>query len=67
MKLLIKMDYVEINPNIRFGKPVIIGTWISIQNVRDWISSEMSVAEIMLDFSELNEEQIKACLNYPVD
>lgn len=28
--------FIEINPEIRFGKPVIIGTRISVYNILGW-------------------------------
>jgi len=59
--------YIEINPEKRFGKPVIIGTRISVYDVLSWLSEGMSIADIIADFPELNEEQIKACLAYAAD
>jgi uncharacterized protein (DUF433 family) len=57
-------DYIEINPEKRFGKPVIKGTRISVYDVLSWLANGMSVAEIVEDFPELNEDQIRACLAY---
>ena len=58
-------EYIEINPEKRFGKPVITGTRISVYDVQNWLSEEMSVNDIIAYFPELNEDQIAACLNYP--
>jgi uncharacterized protein (DUF433 family) len=60
-------EYIEINPEKRFGKPVIIGTRISVYDVLSWMSEGMSVEDIISDFPELNEDQIKACLSYAAD
>jgi uncharacterized protein (DUF433 family) len=57
--------YIEINPDVRFGKPVIIGTRISVYDVQNWLSEGMNVNDIIADFPELSEDQIAACLNYP--
>jgi len=57
-------EYIEINPEKRFGKPIIIGTRISVEDILNLTSEGMSVSEILLDFPELNEDQIKACLIY---
>jgi uncharacterized protein (DUF433 family) len=57
--------YIEINPDVRFGKPVIIGTRISVYDVQNWLSEGMNINDIIADFPELNEDQIAACLNYP--
>ncbi len=61
------IEYIEIDPRKRFGKPIIIGTRISVYDVLSWMSEGMSVPEIISDFPELNEEQIKACLSYAAD
>ncbi|MDP9079503.1 MAG: DUF433 domain-containing protein [Bacteroidota bacterium] len=57
--------YIEINPGIRFGKPVIIGTRIAVLDVQQWIIEGMTADDIISDFPELNADQIKACLDYP--
>ena len=60
-------QYIEINPGKRFGKPIIIGTRISVYDVLSWLSEGMSINDIISDFPELNEMQIKACLSYAAD
>lgn len=55
-------QYIEINPGTRFGKPVIKGTRISVADVLNWLANGMTRQEIIEDFPELSEEQIKACL-----
>jgi uncharacterized protein (DUF433 family) len=55
-------EYIEISPEKRFGRPVIKGTRISVYDVLSWFAESMSVKEIISDFPELTEEQIKACL-----
>ena len=57
-------SYIEINPEKRFGKPIIIGTRISVYDVLSWLAEGMTINDIISDFPELNEEQIKACLSY---
>jgi uncharacterized protein (DUF433 family) len=60
-------EYIEINPEKRFGKPIIIGTRISVYDVLSWLAEGMTINDIILDFPELNEAQIKACLSYAAD
>jgi uncharacterized protein (DUF433 family) len=60
-------EYIEINPEKRFGRPIIKGTRISVYDVLSWFAEGMSVKEIISDFPELTEEQIKACLSYAAD
>lgn len=56
--------HIEINPEIRFGKPVIKGTRISVGDVLGWLSAGMTVKGILVDFPQLTKEQILACLAY---
>jgi len=56
--------YIEVNPEIRFGKPVIIGTRITVYDVLQWLASGMSHQEILSDFPQLTEDQLLACLAY---
>jgi uncharacterized protein (DUF433 family) len=57
-------DFIIIDPEIRFGKPCIIGTRISVSDILLWLSSGMSFAEILEDYPKLNESHIKAALNF---
>lgn len=59
--------YISIDPNIRFGRPCVTGTRISVYDVLGWLSRGMTVAEIIDDFPELEEVQIQACLAYAAD
>ncbi|MFB9843470.1 DUF433 domain-containing protein [Mucilaginibacter ginsenosidivorans] len=60
-------EYIEINPEKRFGRPIIIGTRISVYDVLSWLSEGMTINDIISDFPELNENQIKACLSYAAE
>ncbi|WP_295676780.1 DUF433 domain-containing protein [uncultured Mucilaginibacter sp.] len=57
-------EYIEVNPEIRFGKPVIKGTRITVYDVLQWLASGMTHEEIITDFPQLSENQILACLAY---
>ncbi len=57
-------DIISINPNIRFGKPCITGSRISVYDVLGWLGSGMSYEDIMEDFPEITKDQILACLQY---
>ena len=59
--------YISIDPNIRFGKPCITGTRISVYDVLSWLANGMTTKEIQEDFPELSIEQIQACLAYAAD
>ncbi len=57
-------QYIEVDPNVRFGKPVLIGTRITVYDVLQWLASGLTHDEIIADFPQLNESQILACLAY---
>lgn len=59
--------YISIDAGVRFGRPVISGTRISVYDVLSWFANGMSIDDIIYDFPELNQDQIKACLAYAAD
>ena len=66
----IMLNYQErlyIDPEVRFGKPCIRGTRISVYDVLSWFASGMSREEILQDFPELSEEDIQAVWAYAAD
>jgi len=60
-------NYIEIKPDVRFGKPCIKSTRISVSDVLGWLANGMTSEEILADFPELTEEHIQACLAYAAD
>ena len=60
-------QYIGINSGVRFGKPTIIGTRITVFDVLNWVANGMTTNEIIDDFPEIDENQIKACLTYAAD
>lgn len=60
-------DYIMLSADVRFGQPCIKQTRISVYDVLNWLANGMSFSEIIEDFPELNENQIKACLAYAAD
>lgn len=60
-------EIIKINPNKRFGKPCIRDTRITVYDVLGWMASNMSIQDILTDFPELTDEDIKACFAYAAD
>ena len=56
--------FININPNIRFGKPCIAGTRIAVQDILEWLASGMSFEEIIEDFPGLDAMKIRAALAF---
>ncbi len=59
--------YIAIDPGIRFGKPYLKDTRITVADVLGWMASGMSSEEILVDFPELTLEELTACLDYAAD
>lgn len=55
-------QYIEINPEKRFGKVIVKGTRISVADILNWLANGMTREEIIQDYPELSKEQINACL-----
>ena len=58
---------ITIEPGRRGGKPTIRGMRITVSDILNWLASGMTVAEILSDFDELNQEDIYAALSYAAD
>jgi len=56
--------YITIDPNKRFGKPILLGTRITVYDVLNWLANGMTKKEILKDFPELDENKIDACLSF---
>ena len=55
---------ISTRPEIRFGKPCIVGTRIAVQDILAWLASGMTNAEILEDFPELSLAHIQAALAF---
>ncbi len=60
-------NHIEIKPDVRFGKPCVKSTRISVADVLGWLATGMDTREIINDFPELSEEDVYACLAYAAD
>ena len=54
-------------PEIRSGKPSIKGTRITVADIFDYLGGGMSIPEILDDFPDLTEEDIRACFAYAAE
>lgn len=60
-------QYIEIDSNIRFGKPVIKSTRISVDDILEMLGNGISQEEILDDFPQLKQEHIFAALKFAAD
>lgn len=64
------MDYsriITIEADKRGGKPCIRGLRITVYDILDYLASGMTPTEILADFPDLVEEDIRACLAFAAD
>jgi uncharacterized protein (DUF433 family) len=61
------LDRISINPNIRFGKPSVRGTRITVGDILGYLAGGMSEAEVLADFPQLVQDDIRACLTYAAE
>ena len=64
------MDYtnlITIEPDKRSGQACIRGLRISVRDVLEYLAGGMSVDDILADFPDLTEENIRACLAFAAD
>ncbi len=60
-------EIITIEPGKRGGKPCIRGLRITVYDVLDYLAGGMSEKQILEDFPDLKEEDIKACLAFAAD
>jgi uncharacterized protein (DUF433 family) len=58
---------ITVEPGKRGGRPCIRGMRITVADILGWLASGMSHAEIIADFPELTEEDIRAALAFAAD
>ena len=59
--------HIIVDQSIRFGKPCIKGTRITVSDILQWLSAGMTEQEIIDDFPELHEIHIRAALAFAAE
>ena len=60
-------NIITIEPGKRGARPTIRGMRIAVADVLGWLAAGMTHEEILSDYPELTEEDIRACLAYAAD
>jgi len=58
------LERISVDPQVCFGKPCIKGTRIWVALLLDLLASGESVQEILEDYPQLTEEDIRAAIAY---
>jgi uncharacterized protein (DUF433 family) len=60
-------NIITIEPGKRGGRPCVRGMRIAVSDVLGWLAAGMSHSEIIADFPELTEDDIRACLAFAAE
>lgn len=58
------MDYVEAVPDVMMGKPVIVGTRVTVENILERIGAGESVESIVAGHPRLTREAVLAAVAF---
>ena len=61
------LNVITINTNVRSGKPTIRGLRYTVYDILSYLAAGMTVAEILDDFPDLTEGDVRACLSFAAD
>ena len=60
-------NIITLEPGKRGGRPCIRGLRITVGDVLGWVAAGMSWAEILADYPDLTEDDLRACFAYASD
>jgi len=60
-------NIITMEPGKRGGRPCVRGMRITVADVLGWLAAGMSHDQILADYPELTERDIRACLAYAAD
>lgn len=58
------LKHISLDSEIRFGKPCIKGTRITVEDILNWLASGMTQEEILEDYPLLKKDDILAALAF---
>jgi uncharacterized protein (DUF433 family) len=61
------LDRITIDLTVRFGKPCVRGTRITVGDILEYLAGGMSEEQLVADFPQLSREDIRACLAYAAE
>lgn len=61
------LDRITIDPSVRFGKPCVRGTRLTVGDVLAYLAGGMSEDEVLADFPSLTRDDIRACYAFAAE
>ena len=60
-------ERIVIDPAVRFGKPTVRGTRLTVGDVLGYLAGGMPEADLLQAFPQLDHEAVLACLGYAAE
>lgn len=57
-------DHISIDPEVLLGKPVIKGTYITVEVIMQRLADGQTVEELLISYPHISREALMACLQY---
>lgn len=61
------LNRITIDPTVRFGKPCVRGTRITVGDILGYLAGGMSEEQLLTEFPQLSRDDIRACLAYAAE
>ena len=61
------LERISVDPTVRFGKPCVRGTRLTVGEVLGHLAGGMTEAELFSNFPQLTHEDVLACLAYAAE
>lgn len=61
------LSRISVDPQVRFGKPCVRGTRITVGDVLGYLAGGSQEAELLAEFPQLTHEDVLACLAFAAE
>jgi uncharacterized protein (DUF433 family) len=61
------LERIAVDPTVRFGKPCVRGTRITVGDILGYLAAGMTEGQIVAEFPRLTGEDVRACLAYAAE
>lgn len=58
------LDRISIDPNVRFGKPCVRGTRLTVGDVLEYLATDASEQDLLRDYPQLTHDDVLACFAF---
>jgi uncharacterized protein (DUF433 family) len=58
------LDRISIDPNVRFGKPCVRGTRLTVGDVLEYLATDASEQDLRRDYPQITHDDVLACFAF---